>query len=153
MYEARRTGYVRAHDGGDMKLTKTEKDFIESMRVVRVATVDPDSVVHNVPVCPLMDRDKIYFATERKARKVRNIERNPNVTLVFDEYTEAWDYLRGIMIQGTGRIVNGTEFRRLRQRIYAKYPQYESKAALGERDSVIVELKPVTKFSWGLNSH
>src|SRR5262245_27065454 len=136
-----------------MKLTKTEKDFIDSMRVARVATADSDGVLHNVPVCPLMDRDKIYFATERKARKLRNIEGNPNVTLVFDEYTEAWDYLRGIMIQATARIVKGTDFRRIRQRIYAKYPQYESKAALGERDSVIVELKPVTKFSWGLNSH
>jgi nitroimidazol reductase NimA-like FMN-containing flavoprotein (pyridoxamine 5'-phosphate oxidase superfamily) len=133
-----------------MKLTKTEKDFIQEMRVMRVATVDAKRIPHNVPVCPVVARDKIYFATERKARKIENIKANPNVALIFDEYTEAWDYLRGVMIQGTARIVTTTEFRALRKRIYAKYAQYESKAALGERDSVIVEVKPEKKFSWGL---
>jgi nitroimidazol reductase NimA-like FMN-containing flavoprotein (pyridoxamine 5'-phosphate oxidase superfamily) len=133
-----------------MKLTKAEKDFIRFARVMRVATAVSDGTPHNVPVCPLLDNDKIYFGTERGARKVRNIKANPSVTVVFDEYTEAWDYLRGVMIQGKARIVNATEFSRLRKSIYAKYPQYEPMAALGERDSVIVEVKPEKKFSWGL---
>jgi nitroimidazol reductase NimA-like FMN-containing flavoprotein (pyridoxamine 5'-phosphate oxidase superfamily) len=133
-----------------MKLTKAEKDFMQSMRVMRVATVDSDGVPHNVPVCPVLDKDRIYFGTEREARKIRNIKANPRVTVVLDEYTEAWDYLRGVMIQGKARIVTAAEFRRLRKQIYAKYPQYESEAALGERDSVIVEVKPDKKFSWGL---
>jgi len=101
--------------GGDMKLTKTEKDFIQPMRVVRLATVDADGSAHNVPVCPLVDTDSIYFGTERNARKILNIKANPRVTVVFDEYTEAWDYLRGAMIQGTARIGNASEFRRLRK--------------------------------------
>ena len=133
-----------------MKFNKAEKDFIQSMRVVRVATVDPDGVPHNVPVCPVVNNDKIYFGTERTAKKIHNIKTNPRVTVLFDEYTEAWEYLRGVMIQGDARIVNAAEFRRLRKQIYAKYPQYESNAALGERDSVIVEVKPGKKFSWGL---
>jgi nitroimidazol reductase NimA-like FMN-containing flavoprotein (pyridoxamine 5'-phosphate oxidase superfamily) len=91
--------------GENMKLTSKEKDFVQSLRVARVATVAPDGVPHNVPVCPLFDRNKIYFATERGARKVRNIEANPSVTIVFDDYTEAWTYLRGIMFQGKARIV------------------------------------------------
>jgi nitroimidazol reductase NimA-like FMN-containing flavoprotein (pyridoxamine 5'-phosphate oxidase superfamily) len=133
-----------------MKLTKAEKAFIQAMRVVRLATVDGNGIPHNVPVCPVLEHDKIYFGTERNGRKVRNIKTNPNVAVVYDEYTDAWGYLRGVMIQATARIVNATEFRALRKRIYAKYPQYESEAALGERDSVIVELKPEKKFSWGL---
>ena len=133
-----------------MKLTKTEREFVESMRVVRVATVNKDGVPHNVPVCPFVKNDKVYFATERKARKLRNIKANPNLALAFDEYTDAWDHLRGVSIQGTARIVSKSEFRRLRKEIYAKYTQYESKAAIGERDSVIVEVTPDKKFSWGL---
>jgi len=133
-----------------MKLTKMEKDFIEAMRVVRVATVDADGVAHNVPVCPVLHKERIYFGTERNARKVRNLKTNPGIAVVFDEYTEAWAYLRGVMIQGTARIVDATAFRRLRKLIYAKYPQYESQAALGERDSVIVEVTPDRKFTWGL---
>jgi nitroimidazol reductase NimA-like FMN-containing flavoprotein (pyridoxamine 5'-phosphate oxidase superfamily) len=133
-----------------MKLTQKEKEFLQCMRVARVATINSNGTPHAVPVCPLIDKDKIYFGTERKARKVRNIEANPNVTVLFDEYSECWDFLRGVMIHGKARIVKTAEFRRLRKRIYAKYLQYESKAALGERNSVIVEIQPESKFSWGL---
>ena len=133
-----------------MKLTTKEKDFVECLRVARVATVASDGVLHNVPVCPLFEKNKIYFGTERRARKARNIEGNPNVTMVFDDYTEAWNYLRGIMFQGKARIVNPKEFRGFRKKIYAKYSQYERSSSLGERDSVIVEVTPERKFSWGI---
>jgi nitroimidazol reductase NimA-like FMN-containing flavoprotein (pyridoxamine 5'-phosphate oxidase superfamily) len=133
-----------------MKIGPKEKEFVEYLRVARVATVSSDGVPHNVPVCPLFEKNKIYFATERSARKVRNIEANPNVTVVFDDYTEVWEYVRGLMFQGKARIVNQKEFRELRKKIYAKYSQYERSAPLGERDSVIVELTPERKFSWGI---
>ena len=133
-----------------MKLTNKEKDFVQCLRVARVATVAPDGVPHNVPVCPLFDRNKIYFGTERSARKVRNIEANPSVTIVFDDYTEAWTYIRGIMFQGKARIVNAKEFREFRKKIYAKYSQYEHSSPLGDRDSAIVEVTPERKFSWGI---
>ena len=133
-----------------MKLTAKEKDFVQCLRVARVATVASDSVPHNVPVCPLLENNKIYFGTERGARKMRNIEGNPNVTVVFDDYTEAWDYIRGVMFQGKARVVNAKEFRQFRKKIYAKYSQYERRSPLGERDSAIVEVTPTPKFSWGI---
>ena len=133
-----------------MKLTTKEKNFAESLRVARVATVNSDGVPHNVPVCPLCDKNKIYFGTEQSARKVHNIEGNPNVTVVFDEYSEAWSYIRGIMVQGKARIVNAKEFRQIRKKIYVKYSQYEQSSPLDERDSAIVEVTPERKFSWGI---
>jgi nitroimidazol reductase NimA-like FMN-containing flavoprotein (pyridoxamine 5'-phosphate oxidase superfamily) len=133
-----------------MKLTKIEQEFLRYIRVARVATVDSGGIPHNVPVCPLFYKDKIYFATEKNAKKARNIQGNPNVTMVFDEYGEAWDFLRGIMIRGEARVVKRTEFRQLRKQIYDKYLRYESKAAIDEKDSVIVEINPDSKFAWGL---
>jgi nitroimidazol reductase NimA-like FMN-containing flavoprotein (pyridoxamine 5'-phosphate oxidase superfamily) len=133
-----------------MKLTKKEQDFIQCLRVARVATVSPEGVPHSVPVCPLFDKNKVYFASERGARKVRNLKENPNVTFVFDEYTEAWEHLRGVMLQGKARIVNAKEFRECRKKIYSKYSQYEQSAPIGERDSVIIEVTPERKFSWGI---
>ena len=133
-----------------MRLTAKEKDFVQCMRVARVATVASNGVAHNVPVCPLFEDNKIYFGSERSARKVRNIEGNPSVTIVFDEYSEAWNYLRGVMLQGTARVVKAKEFRELRKKFYAKYSQYERNAPLGERDSAIVEVTPERKFSWGI---
>jgi len=34
-------------------------------------------------------------------------------------------------------------------RFYAKYPKYETDAELDPEDSVIIELMPEKKFSWG----
>jgi nitroimidazol reductase NimA-like FMN-containing flavoprotein (pyridoxamine 5'-phosphate oxidase superfamily) len=133
-----------------MKLTQKEREFIDTARVARMATVDAQGQPSNVPVCPLLDARKIYLGTEAGAKKVRNIRNNPTVAIVFDDYTEAWSRLCGIMIQGRARVVNRKEFRALRKKIYAKYLQYEPLAALEEGEAAILEIIPQKKFSWGL---
>ena len=98
-----------------MRLKKAEREFIAFQRVCRVATVGRDGAPHNVPVCPLLDGEHIYFASEAGAVKVRHLRTNQQVALVFDEYTEAWANLRGILIRGTARVIpGGPAFRRLR---------------------------------------
>lgn len=133
-----------------MKLTERERDFIEPLRVARVATVDADGVAHNVPICPLLDGENVYFGTGADSRKVRNIRANSSATITFDEYSDAWSRLSGIMLQGKARIVNRQQFRRLRKKLYAKYLQYETDSPLEEETAVIVEIVPSRKFSWGL---
>ncbi len=134
-----------------MRLKKAEREFIVYQRVCRVATVGRDGAPHNVPVCPLLDGEHVVFASEAAAVKVRNIRATPQLALVFDEYTEAWAHLRGILIRGTARIIlGGPEFRRLRRRLYQRYPQYEGYASLEEGDGAIIEVTPRRTFSWGL---
>jgi PPOX class probable F420-dependent enzyme len=134
-----------------MRWRKDEKEFVATARVARVATVDHRGTPHNVPVCPLLDGDTICFATEKGAKKLRNIEKNPQIALVFDDYTEGWDNLRGIMIQGTARPVPRGDFRRLRKRLYAKFQQYRSVSPIGASDSVIVRVSPSKKLTWGFD--
>jgi len=133
-----------------MKLTKKESDFIKSQNVGRIATVSGDGMPHNVPVCPVLDGGKIYFGTEKNARKVKNIEADPRIAVVFDVYHDSWKNIRGVLLQCEGRIVDSAQFKKARRKLYAKYPQYEKQSALEPEDSVIVELSPATKFSWGL---
>jgi nitroimidazol reductase NimA-like FMN-containing flavoprotein (pyridoxamine 5'-phosphate oxidase superfamily) len=132
-----------------MKWTKAEADFVGPQRVARLATVDARGVPHNVPICPLLDGGKIYLGTEARAKKVRNIEANPRVAIVFDDYSEFWGHLRGVMIQGTARLVGPRQFRLLRRKFYAKYQSYESNAPLTEDSTAILEITPVRKFTWG----
>jgi nitroimidazol reductase NimA-like FMN-containing flavoprotein (pyridoxamine 5'-phosphate oxidase superfamily) len=132
-----------------MKLTKDEIEFITSQNVARVATVSRERIPHNVPVCPVLDAGKVYFGTETNAKKIRNIKANPHVAIVFDVYSNSWKKLRGILLQCEGRVVDQPEFKKIRRKLYAKYPQYETEAALEPEDSVIVELSPAKKFSWG----
>jgi nitroimidazol reductase NimA-like FMN-containing flavoprotein (pyridoxamine 5'-phosphate oxidase superfamily) len=133
-----------------MRLTKKERDFIHTARVARLATVNEKGVPHNVAICPLFDRSKIYFGSAADARKVSNITTNPNVALAFDDYTEAWAHLRGIMIQGRARVVDRRRFLALRKKIYAKYLQYPVDAPLAASSAAIIEVVPERKFSWGL---
>ncbi len=133
-----------------MRWSKVEKEFIEPQRVARLATVDRKGVPHNVPICPLLDGGKIYIGTEARAKKVGNILSNPNVAVVFDDYTEAWKHLRGIMVQGRARVLPGPEFRRIRRKMYARYLLYKTYAPLTEADCAIIEITPAKKFSWGL---
>lgn len=134
-----------------MKLKKALASLIEWERVCRVATVGKAGVPHLVPVCQVVDRGKIYFASEKGALKVRNLRANPRLALTVDLYSEAWANLKGVMVQGTAGIVEkGPKFRRARTLLYRKYPQYPRYAAIGDSDSVIVELTPEHAFSWGV---
>lgn len=133
-----------------MKLNKAERSFVETARVARLATVNPEGVPHNIAICPLLDRGKIYFGTAANARKVHNLKANPNVALAFDDYTEAWAHLRGIMIQGQARVVDRRRFLALRKKIYAKYLQFSTESPLAAGSAAIIEVVPKKKFSWGL---
>jgi len=67
-----------------------------------------------------------------------------------DFYSDAWESLKGVMVQGSAKLIEkGPRFRKIRQRLYMKYPQYPRDAALDEKDSVIVEGAPTRVFSWG----
>jgi nitroimidazol reductase NimA-like FMN-containing flavoprotein (pyridoxamine 5'-phosphate oxidase superfamily) len=132
-----------------MRLTKAQARMIKWERVARVATVGKASVPHLVPVCHALIGDKIYFGSGRRGRKVLNLAANPKLALTVDVYSDDWEQITGVMVQGRARVIaRGPRFRALRRRLYAKYPQYPRAAALGESDSVIVELTPTHVFSW-----
>ena len=133
-----------------MKLTKTETEFIKQQGVARLATVDSDGMPHNVPVCPILDGGRIYVGSDKTAAKVRNIEAHAQAAIAFDVYRDSWKDLRGVMLRCAARLVDEKEFKRLRRKFYAKYSHYETDAALELDDSVIIELMPEKKFSWGL---
>jgi len=125
--------------------------FVRAQRVARVATVSGDGIPHNVAVCTVAASGRIYFASEKDSRKVRNLRRNPRVALAFDQYTENWKRLAGTMIVGTSVIIDqGAAFRRARQALYRKYKLYQRVAPINEGASVIVCVTPTSSFSWGL---
>jgi PPOX class probable F420-dependent enzyme len=133
-------------------LNKTLADFVTWERVCRVATAGSAGVPHLVPVCHVLAGGKVYFASGDDARKVDNVRENPRVTLTVDVYSDHWAMLRGVMIQGHARLVErGSRFRRVRDLLYRKYPQYPRLEAITPSDSVIVEVRPTRVFSWGFD--
>jgi nitroimidazol reductase NimA-like FMN-containing flavoprotein (pyridoxamine 5'-phosphate oxidase superfamily) len=134
------------------RLSRALADFVACERVCRVATVGAAGVPHVVPVCHVLAGGKLYFASGDDGRKVENLRENPRVTLTVDVYSDHWATLRGVMVQGRARLVErGPRFRRLRELLYRKYPQYPREAAISPSDSVVVEVTPTRVFSWGFD--
>jgi nitroimidazol reductase NimA-like FMN-containing flavoprotein (pyridoxamine 5'-phosphate oxidase superfamily) len=131
-------------------LTKTLADFVTWERACRVATTSASGVPHLVPVCHVLAGGKLYFASGDDARKVKNLRENPRVTVTVDVYSDHWDLLKGVMIQGRAKLIEGgPRFRRVRDLLYRKYPQYPREAAISPSDSVAIEVTPTRVFSWG----
>jgi PPOX class probable F420-dependent enzyme len=135
-----------------VRLNKKAAKLIAHERVCRVATTGSNGRPHLVPVVHVLAGDKIYFGSGNDGRKVQNLRENPQIAITIDLYSEDWSQLRGLMVQGTARLIErGTRFKQARARLYAKYPQYAKEAALSPSDSVIVEVTPTHVFTWGLD--
>ena len=134
-----------------MRLKKALATLIEQERVCRVATANPSGIPHVVPVCHVLADGKLYFGSAADAKKVVNLKANPRAAVTVDLYSDAWAHLKGVMVQGTARLLErGPRFRKARALLYRKYPHYPDEAALEESASVIVEVSPTRVFSWGL---
>jgi PPOX class probable F420-dependent enzyme len=115
------------------------RSIICGARVARLATVDSENCKpYLVPVVFIYDGNNFYIPIDEKAKRskpenlkrVKNIQTNPNVALIIDEYNEDWKKIWFIMIQGNASLINNIESKqnRLIQRVhrllYEKYPQY-----------------------------
>ncbi len=135
-----------------MRLKKAAAQLIAWERVCRVGTASEAGVPHVVPVCHILTGGKIYFGSGNDGRKVLNLKANPHVTVTVDLYSDDWANLKGVMVQGTAKLIEkGPRFRKIRALLYKKYSQYPAEAALDETDSVIVEVTPTHVFAWGMD--
>ena len=130
-------------------LRGAEAEFFADARVAHVATTDPTGAPHVVPICHVLDLDRVVFATETATRKVRNLIGDGRATICVDEYSEDWTTLKQVIVHGEALLLDrGFEWDRDRQLLYDKYPQYASEAPIDEGTS-IVEVRIDHVLSWG----
>lgn len=72
-----------------MSLGKAQEEFMRLARVARVATTRADGEPHAVPICPVLEDEKLSFATEADSAKVRNIRAVPRVAVLFELSAQA----------------------------------------------------------------
>ena len=96
-----------------MRLTEEEAQArLGSARVARLATAGGDGQPHLVPVTFAVDGDLIYTTVDHKPKKsanlrrLRNIRENPRVALLVDQYTEDWDALWWVRVDGWASIID-----------------------------------------------
>ncbi|GAB89284.1 hypothetical protein GORHZ_055_00690 [Gordonia rhizosphera NBRC 16068] len=110
--------------------------------MARLATVgvgDGAVVPHLVPVVFALDDDVIYTCVDHKPkrtthlRRLANIAANPAVSLLVDHYSDDWDALWWVRVDGRAEVVDPDSADGVRgiDRLAEKYAQYREKRPAG----------------------
>ena len=89
-----------------------------------------------------IEGDTLYTAVDEKPKRTRrlrrlvNVEAEPRVEVVIDQYEEDWSQLSWVRLRGRAGVVERDE--RALQLLCAKYPQYRERPPLGP--FVVVEI-------------
>ncbi len=126
----------------ERSLTPAEAAFVGDARVGHLGTQRMGKWPHVVPVCHVLDLDRIVIASGYD-RKVEDIRENASVTYCVDAYSEDWDDgLAQVIVFGEAYLVeSGPEFERDRNLLYEKFPQYERVAPIEMGTTAIIEFR------------
>lgn len=130
--------------------------FLQAQRVAHLATADASGRPHNVPVCFATDGVHIYIALDDKPkrvadtelRRVRNIQKRHEASLVVDQYDEDWSRLGYVLIHAHADLLTpGHPFHASAVALLrARYPQYRTMAI---ETRPVIQLTPDSVTSWG----
>lgn len=116
------------------------------VRVVRLGTADAGGRPHVVVVTFAVDGDTVYTAVDQKPKsgtnlkRLRNVAENPRVTMLADEYSEAWETLWWVRADGRGTVLTGDREMAGPLRLLAeRYWQYQQAPPTGPVLAVTVE--------------
>lgn len=137
-------------------LSDAEYRFVLSQRVARLATTSPAGQPSVVPVCYACDGSRFYTPLDEKPkrvpvtelRRVRDIQSNPLVSLVIDQYDDDWSRLGYVQIRGRAHLIEpgAAEHAHALRLLRERYAQYQA-MALEERP--VITLTPQSIVSWG----
>ena len=83
------------------KLSKKDIAFMAQLPVCRLATATEECEPIVRPVWSVFDGVFIYFASDPDTPKLEQVENNPEVSIVFDDYDrDNWSNIRGVRVQG-----------------------------------------------------
>lgn len=122
-----------------MKLSEEKcRARLGSAAVARLATVSGEGAPHVVPVTFALDGDLLYVAVDhkpkatRRLQRLRNIAQNPRVALLADHYSDDWDELWWVRVDGQARVIADAEaMRHPIDALVARYPQYRARRPEG----------------------
>jgi PPOX class probable F420-dependent enzyme len=95
-------------DGVIERLSAPARALIESATVATVATINADGSPHLSAAWIGLDGDEIVFATVPDQRKLRNIRRDPRVSLILQgNRVNEWGLQEYMVVEGRARITEG----------------------------------------------
>ena len=137
------------------RLPPSASRLVRSARVAHLATADKHGQPLVIPICFVFDSKCFYSpidekpkrAAPRKLKRLRNIEANPNVSLVIDRYDEDWQKLAYVLVSGMAQIVfRGKRHKKAVLLLRKKYRQYR---AMPIHERPIIVIRPRRVITWG----
>ena len=89
-----------------VRMSDDEVDaFLRGARKVQVATLGQDGTPHLTTLFHVVDdRGRIAFWTYARSQKIRNLERDPRISLLVEDGEDYFE-LRGVSVRGTAEVV------------------------------------------------
>ena len=103
------------------------RQLLDGRHVASIATHNPNGSIHIVAVWYWFDGTDVFVATSSRSRKARNLQANPQVSLMIDARDPAASY--GATLAGSAQILTGELSQKYNAEIHRKYL---SEAALAD---------------------
>jgi PPOX class probable F420-dependent enzyme len=139
-----------------MVLSPEQRAFLTTARTAILATVAPDGTPRLVPICFVLDGDRVVSALDEKPKRtadprdlarVRDILARPRVSLLVHRWDEDWSRLAWVRLHGVATLTEpGMVSLGVVEDLRAKYPQYETQA-IDRRPMLSVAIDRIS--SWG----
>ena len=130
------------------------RQLLDDRHIASFATRNPNGSIHMVAVWYWFDGTDVFVATSSRSRKGRNLQVNPEVSLMIDARDPAASF--GVTIAGTAQIFIGESSRKYNAIVHRKYL---SEAALADPkvgpvfaawDDITIRLTPISLFAWDM---
>lgn len=125
--------------------------LLDTWPVARLATLGAAGP-HQVPLVFARAEGLLWSPVDAKPKRggelarLRNVERDPRVSLLLDHYDEDWSRLWWIRVDGRARVVRGEVVEAVAA-LRAKYPQYAVTGLLREPPTLLA-IEPLALRSW-----
>lgn len=93
-----------------IRMTDEEiRSFLEGSKTISIVSLAPDGYPHPMPMWFVLEPDgAIRMTTYARSQKVKNLERDPRVSLMAEAGTE-YAELRGVVFYGQAELIDDTE--------------------------------------------
>ncbi len=146
----------------DPVLDPSQRALLTAARRAVLATIAPDGRPRLVPICFVLDAERSVLHSPldekpkgvrdpRQLARVRDIVRDPRVTVLVDQWDEDWERLAWLRCHGTAVVVEPAGDRAAEHRaavvaLRLKYPQYE-RHDLAARPIIRIALERATGWA------
>lgn len=116
-------------------LSDEARDFLDRHRVAHLATCDARGAPHVIPLCFARLGEHLYFVADDKPkrhgptalRRLANLDANPRVALVVDDYDDDWHQLAYLLLQlDAARVADDGEYTLGLQALRMRYEPYRT---------------------------